>query len=160
MNKKILEILENDANTPLEQIALLADISFEKAAAEIEKMYKEKVLLGNKAIINWEKTQSDLVTAIIELNVTPQRGEGFDKIAERIYKFPQVKTLYLVTGSSDLMVIIEGKTMNEVAMFVAKRLAPMEFVVNTATHFVLKTYKYEGFIFDDDETDTREVITI
>lgn len=160
MNKKILKILENDANTPLEQIALLADISFEEAAAEIEKMYKEKVLLGNRAIINWEKAQSDLVTAIIELNVTPQRGEGFDKIAERICKFPQVKTLYLIAGSSDLTVIIEGKTMNEVAMFVAQRLAPMESVINTATHFVLKTYKYEGFSFDDDETDTREVITI
>ncbi len=160
MNKKILEILENDANTPLEQIALLADISIEEAASEIEKMYKEKVLLGTKAIVNWEKTQSDLVTAIIELNVTPQRGEGFNKIAERIYKFPQVKTLYLIAGSSDLTLIIEGKTMNEVAMFVAKRLAPMEFVINTATHFVLKTYKYEGFLFDDDEADTREVITL
>ncbi len=160
MNKKILKILENDANTPLEQIALLADMSLEEAAAEIEKMYKEKILIGTKAIINWEKTQADLVTAIIELNVTPQRGEGFDKIAERIYKFPQVKTLYLIAGSSDLSLIIEGKTMTEVAMFVANRLAPMEFVVNTSTHFVLKTYKYEGFVFDDDETDTREVITL
>ena len=160
MNKKILKILENDANTPLEQIALLADMSLEEAAAEIEKMYKEKILIGTKAIINWEKTQADLVTALIELNVTPQRGEGFDKIAERIYKFPQVKTLYLIAGSSDLSLIIEGKTMTEVAMFVANRLAPMEFVVNTSTHFVLKTYKYEGFVFDDDETDTREVITL
>ena len=160
MYKKILKILENDANTPLEQIALLADISIEEAAAEIEKLYKEKILIGTKAIINWEKIQADLVTAIIELKVTPQRGEGFDKIAERIYKFPQVKTLYLIAGSSDLTVIIEGKTMNEVAMFVAKRLAPMEFVTNTATHFVLKTYKYVGFVYDDDETDTREVITL
>jgi len=160
MNKKILKILENDASTPLEQIALLADISLEEAAAEIEKMYKEKLLLGTKAIINWEKAQADLVTAIIELNVTPQRGEGFDKIAERIYKFPQVKTLYLIAGSSDLSLIIEGKTMQEVAMFVANRLAPMEFVMNTSTHFVLKTYKYEGFVYDDDETDTREVITL
>ena len=160
MNKKILKILENNANTPLEQIAVMADISVEEAAAEIERMYKEKILLGTKAVINWEKTQTELVSAIIELNVTPQRGEGFDKIAERIYKFPQVKTLYLMAGSSDLTLIIEGKTMTEVAMFVANRLAPMECVVNTSTHFVLKTYKYEGYSFEDNETDTREVISL
>ncbi len=160
MNKKILEILENDANTPLEQIAVMADISVEEAAAEIERMYKEKILLGTKAVINWEKAQTELVSAIIELNVTPQRGEGFDKIAERIHKFPQVKTLYLMAGSSDLTLIIEGKTMTEVAMFVANRLSPMECVVNTSTHFVLKTYKYEGYSFEDNEADTREVISL
>ena len=100
------------------------------------------------------------MTALIDLRVTPQRGEGFDKIAERIYKFPEVKSVYLMAGAFDLTVIIEGKTMKEVALFVANRLAPMDSVISTGTHFVLKKYKDEGIIFDDDETDNRQVITL
>ena len=160
MNEKILEILENDCNLPLEQVAVLADISVEEAAAQIDEMKNEKIILGNKSVINWEKTDKEFVTALIELKVTPQRGEGFDKIAERIYKFPEVKSLYLMAGAFDLTVIIEGKTMKEVALFVANRLAPMDCVVSTGTHFVLKKYKYEGIIFDDKEKDTRQVITL
>ncbi len=160
MNEKILEILENDCNLPLEQVALMAEMTTEEAAAEIDEMKKEKIILGNKSVINWEKTDKEFVTALIELKVTPQRGEGFDKIAERIYKFPEVKTLYLMAGAFDLTVIIEGKTMKEVALFVANRLAPMDCVVSTGTHFVLKKYKYEGIIFDDKEKDTRQVITL
>ena len=109
MNEKILEILENDCNLPLEQVAVLADISVEEAAAQIDEMKNEKIILGNKSVINWEKTDKEFVTALIELKVTPQRGEGFDKIAERIYKFPEVKSLYLMAGAFDLTVIIEGK---------------------------------------------------
>ncbi len=160
MNEKILEILENDCNLPLEQVAVLAGIETEEAAAQIDEMKKEKIILGNKSVINWEKTDKEFVTALIELKVTPQRGEGFDKIAERIYKFPEVKSLYLMAGAFDLTVIIEGKTMKEVALFVANRLAPMDCVVSTGTHFVLKKYKYEGIIFDDKEKDTRQVITL
>lgn len=158
--KKLLEILENDCNTPLEQIALLTNSTVEEVAEKIEKLKRDKILLRNKSVINWEKTNKELVTALIELKVTPQRGEGFEKIAERIYKFPEVKSLYLMAGSYDLAVIIEGKTMKEVALFVANRLAPMDCVVSTGTHFVLKKYKDEGIIFDDDEKDTRQVITL
>ena len=100
--EKILSILENDCNTPLEQIALLTGLTVEEAAAQIDKLKKDKILLGNKSIINWEKTNKEFVTALIELKVTPQRGEGFDKVAERIYKYPQVKSLYLMSGAYDL----------------------------------------------------------
>lgn len=101
-----------------------------------------------------------MVTALIELKVTPQRGEGFDKIAERIYKYPQVTSLYLMSGAYDLAITIEGKTMQEVALFVAQKIAPMDSIISTATHFVLKKYKEEGIVFEDDEKDTRQVITL
>jgi DNA-binding Lrp family transcriptional regulator len=158
--QKILEILENDCNTPLEQIALMTDSTATAVAAEIDKLQKDNIILRNKSVINWEKTNKEFVTALIELKVTPQRGEGFDKIAERIYKFPEVKSVYLMAGAFDLTVIIEGKTMKEVALFVANRLAPMDSVVSTGTHFVLKKYKDEGIIFDDNEKDCRQVITL
>ncbi len=158
--QKILEILEKDCETPLEQIALMTDMSVEAVAAEIDKLREDKILLKNKSVINWEKTNKEFVTALIELKVTPQRGEGFDKIAERIYKFPEVQSLYLMAGAYDLTVIIEGRTLKEVALFVANRLAPMDCVVSTGTHFVLKKYKDEGIIFDDDEKDSRQVITL
>ena len=160
MMQKILEILENDCNTPLEQIALMTDLTPAEVAAEIDNYKKEKIILKNKTVINWEKTNKEFVTALIEVKVTPQRGEGFDKIAERIYKFPEVKSVYLMAGAFDLTVIIEGKTMKEVALFVANRLAPMDSVVSTGTHFVLKKYKDEGIIFDDNEKDCRQVITL
>ena len=160
MMQKILEILENDCNTPLEQIALLTDSTPAEVAAEIDKLQNENIILRNKSVINWEKTNKEFVTALIELKVTPQRGEGFDKIAERIYKFPEVKSVYLMAGAFDLTVIIEGKTMKEVALFVANRLAPMDAVISTGTHFVLKKYKDEGIIFEDNEKDCRQVITL
>ncbi len=160
MKLKILEILENDCNTPLEQIALMTDLTPAEVAAEIDSYKSEKIILKNKTVINWEKTNKEFVTALIEVKVTPQRGEGFDKIAERIYKFPEVQSVYLMAGAFDFTVIIEGKTLKEVALFVANRLAPMESVVSTGTHFVLKKYKDEGIIFDDDENDYRQVITL
>lgn len=158
--QKILEILENDCNTPLEQIALMTDSTVEAVAEKIDKLRKDKIILKNKSVVNWEKTDKELVTALIELKVTPQRGEGFDKIAERIYKFPEVKSVYLMAGAYDLTVIIEGKTIKEVSLFVSNRLATMERVLSTATHFVLKKYKDEGVIFDEDEKDSRQVITL
>lgn len=160
MNEKILELLEKDCDLPIEQIAIMANLTVEQVAEQIDQMKKNKIILGNKSVINWEKTNKEFVTALIELKVTPQRGEGFDKIAERIYNFPEVKTLYLMAGGFDLTVIIEGKTMKEVALFVANRLAPMECVISTSTHFVLKKYKYEGIVFEDKEKDTRQVITL
>ena len=160
MMQKILEILVYDCNTPLEQIALLTESMPAAVAAEIDKLQNENIILRNKSVINWEKTNKEFVTALIELKVTPQRGEGFDKIAERIYKFPEVKSVYLMAGAFDLTVIIEGKTMKEVALFVANRLAPMDAVISTGTHFVLKKYKDEGIIFEDNEKDCRQVITL
>ena len=157
---KLLELLEKDCMTPLEQLAVMCDMTYEEAASAIDELKDKKILLCSKSVINWEHTDKSFATAMIELKVTPQRGEGFDKIAERIYKYPEVQSLYLVAGAYDLMVVIEGKTMKEVELFVANRLAPMESVVSTGTHFILKKYKEEGIIFDDDESDTRPVISL
>lgn len=158
--ERILEILENDCNTSPAQIALMLDMKEEDVVAAIEDFKKRGIILKNKSVINWEKTDKPIVTALIELKVTPQRGLGFDKIAERIYQYPEVKTVFLIAGAYDLTVIIEGKTMNEVARFVHSKLAPMECIVSTATHFVLKKYKVENIIFDDKIEDDRQVITL
>ena len=157
---KLLGLLEKDCMLPLEKLAVMCDMTYDEAAAAIDYLKDNKILLCNKSVINWERTDREFVTSMIELKVTPQRGEGFDKIAERIYKYPEVKSVYLMAGAYDLFVTIEGKTMKEVALFVANRLAPMECVVSTGTHFVLKKYKEEGIIFDDNESDTRPVISL
>lgn len=136
------------------------NVSRAKIAQMLGMEEKENVIVGYKTIVNWDKTDKDVVVALIDLRITPQRGEGFDKVAERIYKYPQVKSLYLMSGAYDLSVTIEGKSMKEVALFVAQKLAPMDSVISTATHFVLKKYKEEGIVFEDDEKDTRQVITL
>lgn len=157
----ILEILEK--NGPMisrDKIAQMTGKTEDEVNAIIAGLEKENIIVGYKAMINWDVTDTELVNALIELRITPQRGEGYDKVAERIYKYPQVNSLYLMSGSYDLCVIIEGKSMKEVALFVAQKLAPMESVISTATHFVLKKYKDDGLIFYDDEKDTRQVITL
>ncbi|MCX7714231.1 MAG: Lrp/AsnC family transcriptional regulator [Clostridia bacterium] len=159
--KELLEIIErNDFKLSNSEIAQMMGKSEDEVAQAIEALEKEKVIVGYKTLINWEKTDKEVVTALIELKITPQRGEGFDKIAERIYKYPQVTSLYLMSGAYDLAVTVEGRTMKEVALFVAQKLAQMDSVISTATHFVLKKYKEEGIIFEDDEKDTRQVITL
>lgn len=157
----ILEILEK--NGPMisrEEIAGMVGKTEEEVNAIIAGLEKDNIIVGYKTMINWDMTDTELVNALIELRITPQRGEGYDKVAERIYKYPQVNSLYLMSGAYDLCVIIEGKSMKEVALFVAQKLAPMESVISTATHFVLKKYKDDGLIFYDDEKDTRQVITL
>ncbi len=160
LSDEILKILDEDCNIAPEQIAVMTDSSAEEVYNTINALKENNVLLGNKAIVNWEKTNVENVTALIELKITPQRGEGFDKVAERIYKYPQVKSLYLMSGGFDLCVIIEGKSMKNIALFVASTLAPMESVVSTATHFVLKKYKDHGVTFENNEIDDRQVITL
>ena len=158
---EILKILDKEkSNISRAKIAQMLGTDKQEVADAIEKLEKDNVIVGYKTIVNWDKTDREVVTALIELRITPQRGEGFDKVAERIYKYPQVKSLYLMSGAYDLAVTIEGKTMKEVALFVAQKLAPMDSVISTATHFVLKKYKDEGIIFEDDEKDTRQVITL
>ena len=157
----ILNILENNnGKVNPANIANMLGISEEEVEERIRILERANIIVGYKTIVNWDKTDREFVTALIELRITPQRGEGFDKMAERIYKYPQVKSLYLMSGAYDLAVFIEGKTMKEVALFVAEKLAPMASVLSTATHFVLKKYKQEGIVFDDNETDTRQVITL
>ena len=159
--EEILNILDKEkGNVSRAKIAQMLGMEEQEVADKIEKMEKENVIVGYKTIVNWDKTDKDVVVALIELRITPQRGEGFDKVAERIYKYPQVKSLYLMSGAYDLAVTIEGKSMKEVALFVAQKLAPMDSIISTATHFVLKKYKEEGIVFEDDEKDTRQVITL
>ena len=159
--EEILNILDKEkGNVSRAKIAQMLGMEEKEVADKIEKMEKENVIVGYKTIVNWDKTDKDVVVALIELRITPQRGEGFDKVAERIYKYPQVKSLYLMSGAYDLAVTLEGKSMKEVALFVAQKLAPMDSIISTATHFVLKKYKEEGIVFEDDEKDTRQVITL
>ena len=157
----ILKFLDKEKNNVARaKIARVLGITEESVNDKISQLEKDNVIVGYKTLINWDKTDIEVVDAIIELRVTPQKGEGFDRIAERIYKFPQVKSLYLMSGAYDLGVIVEGKTMKEVALFVAQELAPMNSILSTATHFILKKYKEEGIIFNNDKKDTRQVITL
>lgn len=157
----ILEILEQSGSKITSaQIAHMLGKTEQEVSDIIKGLEKEHIIVGYKTMINWEKTDRELVTALIELKITPQRGEGFDKVAERIYKYPQVKSLYLMSGAYDLAVTIEGNSMKEVALFVAQKLAPMDAVLSTATHFVLKKYKDDGLEFYKNEKDTRQVITL
>lgn len=158
--EEILEILEKNSKATIEQIAVMIAKPVEEVAAAIKKYESEKVIVGYNTLINWEKTEKEKVTALIEVKVTPQRGQGFDKIADRIYKYPEVTACYLMSGGFDLTVIIEGKTMKEVALFVSEKLAPLESVLSTSTHFVLKKYKDKGTIFEEKPVDRREQIFI
>ena len=160
MQEKILRLLENDSSYTHEQIATMLDIPVEQVKAAIAEMFEKGIILKYCALIDWEKTEREFVTAQIELRVTPQRGEGFDKVAERIYQYPEVKSVYLRSGGYDLGVTIEGRTMKEVALFVAEKLAPMECVISTKTHFVLKKYKQNGVVFNKPQKDERRVITL
>jgi DNA-binding Lrp family transcriptional regulator len=158
--EEILEILEKNSRLTDAQIAVTLGISVREVQEEIKKFEDEKVIVGYNTLINWENTNKENVTALIEVKVTPQRGEGFDKVAERIYRYPEVKSCYLMSGGFDLTVIIEGKTMKEVALFVAEKLAVQECVLSTSTHFVLKKYKDEGILFGEKVKDDREAVVL
>lgn len=158
--EKLLKLLEDDATLTSSELALMLSKEEGDVKAMIEELEREGVILGKKAIIDWEKTDREYVNALIEVKVTPQRDDGFDKIAEKIYNYPEIKALYLMSGGFDFTVLIEGKTMKEVAYFVARKLAPVEFVTSTATHFVLKTYKDNGVVYKKPEKDPRESLMI
>ncbi|MEW6448367.1 MAG: Lrp/AsnC family transcriptional regulator [Bacillota bacterium] len=158
--KEILELLEANARqTPQEMAAML---NMEAAAVEeiIREMEQEGLILGYRTLINWNKIGLERVTALIEVKVTPQRDVGFDAVADRIARFPEVRTMRLMSGTYDLAVEVEGRTMQDVAFFVATRLAPIEGVVSTTTHFVLKSYKENGILFEaKEETAPRLVVS-
>ena len=160
MKNEILSLLERDSRLTAEKIAVMLNTEKEQVEKIIKELEEENIILGYKTLVNWEITNRETTIAHIELKITPQRGGGFDTIAERIYRFPQVKSVTLMSGSYDLLVTVEGKSLKEVAMFVSQKLAPMETVVSTRTHFELKTYKKDGIIFTEKEVDNREVISI
>jgi len=149
--KKILKILEKDATMTPEQIATQLGMSVDEVKREISILEDQKIILRKKAVINWPKAGREVVSAVVEVKVSPQRGVGFDAIAERIYRFPEARSVFLVSGTYDLAVIVEGKTMKDVANFVAQKLAPLEQVQGTITHFIMKKYKEDGDIFEEKE---------
>lgn len=159
MRTDILNLIQNNSKLDVADLALMLGMEEEAISKEISSMEKEKIISGYHTLINWDKTNTERVTALIEVKVTPQRGEGFDKIAERIYRFKEVTAVYLMSGGFDLTVIIEGSTMKEVALFVGQKLAPLESVLSTATHFVLKKYKDYGIILDEEKKDERMVVS-
>ena len=157
MRERILAVMEKNSRIDIKDLAILLGESEVAVANEIAQ--KEHIICGYHTLINWDNTSDEKVVALIEVKVTPQRGMGFDKIAERIYQFSEVEAVYLMSGSFDFTVFIEGKTMRQVAQFVSERLAPMESVLSTATHFVLKKYKDHGTIISDPVQDERMLIT-
>ncbi len=155
---EILELLDKDSNLTPHDIAIMLNMDEASVQKEIDAYEKTGVIVGKKVMINWQKTSREFVTALIEVKVTPQFGKGFDQIAERFYQYDQVKSVYLMSGSYDLALQIQGATLSEVALFVAEKLAPMDTVVSTATHFVLKKYKEDGLMFEEPGKDERQVI--
>ena len=151
----LLKILEDNATLTPAQLAVMLDKEEGDIKKLIEKYESEGVILGYKTMIDWDKTDREYVTAMIEVKMTPQRDRGFDRIAEKIYQYPEVQSVYLMSGGYDLCLIIEGRTMKEVAYFVAQKLAPIESVISTATHFVLRKYKDKGVIYGVVDVDER-----
>ncbi len=146
LDKKVLHLLEEDPRLTAENLATMLDKETGEIKDIIEKYEKDGVIVGYRTLIDWEDTDVECVTALIELKVTPKRDGGYDRVAEQIYNYPEVKDMYLMSGGFDFTVIIEGKSMKEVALFVAEKLACAEGVISTATHFVLRKYKTEGVI--------------
>ena len=159
MREKILAVIEKNSRIDLKDLAVLLGESEIAVANEIAEMEKEHIICGYHTLINWDNTSEEKVVALIEVKVTPQRGMGFDKIAERIYQYSEVEAVYLMSGAYDFTVFIEGRTMRQIAQFVSDKLGPMESVLSTATHFVLKKYKDHGTILAKKNEDTREKIT-
>ncbi len=160
--KEILEILEHDARTTPEEIAKMLGRTAKAVAADIKKMEKDGVILKYKAIINKEITKEDGsdVRALIEVKLTPQKNVGFDHLAERIYQFPEVTSCYLMSGTYDLLVVVEGKNLHTVSSFVSEKLSPMDGVRGTVTHFILKKYKEDGDILKQPERSKRPAISL
>jgi len=157
--EEILELLESNAKLTVEEIAIMLNADTETVREEIRNMEGNKTILKYMTLINWEKAGEEKVDAMIEVRITPQRDTGYDTVAERIYRFPEVRSVRLMSGTYDLAVFVEGKTMKQVANFVSTKLATIEGVVSTTSHFVLKTYKQDGVIIDDEEEDRRLVIS-
>ena len=155
---KILALLDQDARFTTKQLADMTGYSEEAVAAKIKAYEKDGTIIGYKTMIDWEKTDNENVIALIEIKITPQKDMGFDEIARTISKHEQVESVYLMSGGFDLTVVISGKTMKEVAMFVSEHLAPMESVLSTGTHFVLKKYKEQGIEYGKKSRDVREVM--
>ena len=159
LESALLEILKEDCRFPLEKLAVMTGATLEEVASAIDEMEKRRVILRYTPVINWALTDRERVEAMIEVKVTPQRDMGFDAVAKRIYRFDEVKSVYLMSGSYDLLVLVEAPTLKELAAFVSAKLSPLEMVTGTATSFVLKRYKEEGIVFEEEGSDRRLVVS-
>lgn len=158
MRESILSVLEKNSRIDIRELAIILDCKEIDVANEIAQMEKEGIICGYHTLINWDATSIEKVSALIEVKVTPQRGMGFDKIADRIMQYDEVNALYLMSGAYDFTLLLEGKSMKEVAMFVSDKLAPLESILSTATHFVLKKYKDHGTVIGKERQDERELV--
>ena len=159
MREQILSIIEKNSRIDLHELAVILGMEEADVVNEMTQMEKEGIICGYHTLIDWEKTSVEKVTALIEVRVTPQRGQGFDNIAERIYKYPEVNSVYLISGGYDLLVTLEGKSLKQISGFVSDKLSTLDSVLSTATHFILKKYKDHGTILTKKYEDTREKVT-
>ena len=159
MREKILQVIEKNSRIDIKELAILLGCEEIEVANEIKRMEEEGVICGYHTLIDWEKTSIEKVSALIEVRVTPQRGQGFDNIAERIYKYPEVHAVYLISGGYDLLVSLEGKSLKEISAFVSDKLSTLDSVLSTATHFILKKYKDHGTIIAEQKKDERIQMT-
>ena len=160
MRTKILKYIERNSKVDLKELAIMLGSDEVTVANEIAEMEKEKIICGYHTLIDWDKAGAESVTALIEVRVTPQRNQGFDHIAERIYNYPEVNAVYLISGSYDLLVTLEGKTLKEVSQFVSDKLSPLDSVLSTATHFILKKYKEHGTVMVKKSKSERMPVTL
>ena len=159
MREELLSVIERNSRIPLDELAVILGVNKETVIDEMAKLEKEGVICGYHTLIDWEKTSQEKVNALIEVRVTPQRGKGFDKIAERIYNYPEVRAVYLISGGYDLLDTLEEKSLKEISMFVTDKLSTLDSVLSTATHFILKKYKDHGTILGKKHVDEREIFT-
>ena len=159
MREELLSIIEKNSRIDLKELAVRLGEKEIDIVNELQKLEDERIICGYHTLINWEKTSIEKVTALIEVKVTPQRGKGFDRIAARIYNYPEVRDVYLMSGGFDLLVILEEKSLKDIAMFVSEKLSTLDSIISTGTHFILKKYKDHGTIIDEHIKDEREVIS-
>lgn len=159
MREELLSIIEKNSRFDVKELAIRLNIEEAEIVNELETLEKENIICGYHTLIDWEKTSAEKVTALIEVKVTPQRGQGFDRIAERIYNYPEVKSVYLISGGFDLLVTLEEKSLKEIAGFVSDKLSTLDSVISTATHFILKKYKDHGTVIGTRKQDEREPVS-
>ena len=159
MREKILTFIERNSRVDLKELAIILGSDEATIANEMAQMEKENIICGYHTMIDWDKTSTDKVSALIEVKVTPQRGQGFDNIAERIYNYPEVNSVYLISGGYDLLVCLEGKSLRDVSQFVSDKLSTLDSVLSTATHFILKKNKDHGTILGESHEDKRMVVS-
>ncbi|MCR5717217.1 MAG: Lrp/AsnC family transcriptional regulator [Lachnospiraceae bacterium] len=159
MREELLSIIEKNSRIDVKELAVILGVTEIDVINELQKLEEEGIICGYHTMINWDKLDVEKVSALIEVRVTPQRGQGFDSIAERIYKYPEVHAVYLISGGFDLLVSLEGKTLKEVSFFVSDKLSTLDTVISTSTHFILKKYKDHGTILSKKNEDTREKVS-